>query len=154
MKKFYFLKTTLSIFIIGVSLFFCLQIKAQNCSLLTATFKSYESRCASTGSIKVTATGGSGSYKYKATGPVVTNFTSTDSITGLSAGTYTIEVNDIVTNCSFKVNNIVVLGSYLDPRFTLSGTDVTCEGVANGTISLNNQQDGRGPFLYSIAPPS
>ncbi|MGH2646465.1 MAG: hypothetical protein ACRDE8_02815, partial [Ginsengibacter sp.] len=69
--------------------------KSQACSLLNATFTTSESRCAATGSIKVFATGGSGSYKYKVTGPVNTNFTTTDSITGLSAGIYTVVINDI-----------------------------------------------------------
>ncbi len=155
MKPFYFfLKVPLLVFTLCFSLLFSSNIKAQDCSLLTATFKSYESRCASTGSIKVFASGGSGSYKYKATGPVNTNFTSTDSITGLSAGIYTIIINDIASNCTFTKSNIVVTGSYRDPRFTLSGTDITCEGAGNGSISINSQQDGRSPFIYSIAAPS
>ncbi len=129
-------------------------VKAQDCSLLTATFKTYESRCASTGSIEIIASGGSGSYKYKATGPVNTDFTTVDSITGLSAGSYTIEVKDIATNCTFTKSNIVVLGTYKDPRFTLLGSDITCEGAVNGSISINTQQDGRSPFIYSIAAPS
>ena len=79
-----------------IFLVFCLcsifskTLKGQSCSLLRATFITYESRCAATGSIKVFATGGSGSYKYKTIGPVNSNFTTTDSITGLSAGTYTV----------------------------------------------------------------
>ncbi|MEO5649663.1 MAG: hypothetical protein ABIR03_07035 [Ginsengibacter sp.] len=68
-------------------------ISAQDCALLKATFQTYESRSAATGSIKVTVTGGSGSYKYKTIGPVNSNFTTTDSITGLSAGIYTVIIN-------------------------------------------------------------
>ena len=155
MKPFYtFLKLIFSIFLCNLFSLFGANVKAQDCSKLTATFKSYESRCASTGSIKIVASGGSGSYKYKATGPVNTDFTSTDSLTGLSAGSYTIEVKDITTNCSFTKTNIVVSGSYLDPRFTLSGTAITCEGGTNGSISINTLQDGRSPFVYSIVAPS
>ncbi len=129
-------------------------VKAQDCSLLTATFKSYESRCASTGSIKVIASGGSGSYKYKVSGPVNSNFTTTDSITGLSSGSYTVEIKDINTNCTFTKSNVIVSGTYLDPRFTLLGSDITCEGGSNGSIAINSQQDGRSPFQYSIVAPS
>ncbi|MEO6289238.1 MAG: hypothetical protein ABIO76_04930, partial [Ginsengibacter sp.] len=134
--------------------FLLINVKAQDCSQLGATFKSYESRCAATGSIKVTATGGSGSYKYKTVGPVNSNFTTSDSITGLSAGTYTVVINDIVTNCTFTHNNIVVAGTYEDPRFTLSEVDVSCDNGNNGSIAAVNQQGGRSPFAFTIVAPS
>ncbi|HEY5408117.1 MAG TPA: T9SS type A sorting domain-containing protein [Ginsengibacter sp.] len=128
--------------------------KAQDCSLLNASFATYESRCAATGAIKVFATGGSGSYKYKTIGPVNTNFTNTDSITGLSAGTYTVVVNDIVTNCTFTQTGIIVPGSYDDPRFTLTGVDVSCDNGNNGSITSDSLTNGRSPFLYTIVAPS
>lgn len=128
--------------------------KAQDCSLLTATFTPYESVCAATGSIKVFASGGSGSYKYKTIGPVTTNFTTSDSLTGLSAGTYSVVVTDIVTNCTFTQPNIIVPGTYQDPRFSLLKVDVSCDGVNNGRIRANGQQYGRPPFTYSIEAPS
>jgi hypothetical protein len=130
------------------------QTYAQPCAGLGATAIPYESRCAATGSIKVAAFGGSGSYKYKVTGTASTNFTSTDSITGLSAGTYTVVVNDIATNCTYNIPNVVVPGTYNDPRFTLFSEDVTCDNGSNGSISLNNQSFGRAPFKYSIIAPS
>ncbi|MDQ6762392.1 MAG: T9SS type A sorting domain-containing protein [Bacteroidota bacterium] len=127
---------------------------AQSCSLLSATFKAYESRCAATGSIKIFATGGSGSYKYKTIGPVNSNFTTADSITGLSSGVYSVVVTDIATNCTFTQNNISVIGSYLDPRFTLSKTDISCDNGNNGSITVSSTQDGRDPFAYTIVSPS
>ncbi len=129
-------------------------IKAQSCSSLTAQVTTYESRCAATGSVKITASGGSGSYKYKVTGPVNTNFTSTDSITGLAAGYYTVIVNDIVNNCTYSLSNVWVVGSYQDPRFTLNPFDVTCDNGNNGSIALNTQTFGRAPFAFEIAAPS
>lgn len=150
MQKFYFCIKIAFCF----SIFFLSNAKAQNCSLLNATFTSYESRCAATGSIKVTPTGGSGSYKYKTIGPVNSNFTTSDSITGLSAGMYSIVINDIVTNCTFTQNNIIVSGTYEDPRFTLSEVDVSCDNGNNGSISVNNVQGGRSPFAYTIVAPS
>lgn len=128
--------------------------QAQSCAGFGATVTPYESRCAATGSIKVNAFGGSGSYKYKVTGTVSTNFTTTDSITGLSAGTYSVIVNDISTNCTYNIPNVVVPGTYQDPRFTLVSQDVTCDNGSNGSILLNNVSFGRPPFKYSIIAPS
>jgi hypothetical protein len=137
-----------------ICFFFHSQLKSQDCSLLHASCVTFESRCAATGSIKVTASGGSGNYKYKTTGPVNTNFTSLDSITGLSAGTYTVVVNDIISNCTISVTGVVVAGSYQDPRFNLSKTDVTCDNGNNGSITATGQQYGRAPFVYKIVAPS
>lgn len=124
------------------------------CGSLSAGATPYESRCTATGSIKVNTTGGSGNYKYKATGPVNTNFTSTDSITGLPAGNYTVTVTDINTNCSITIPNMIVPGTYQDPRFTLNKVDVSCDNGNNGSISLATQNFGRAPFTYSIIAPS
>lgn len=128
--------------------------KGQDCSTLSANFTPYESRCASTGSIKIVVTGGSGSYKYKTFGPVNSNFTTTDSITGLTAGTYSVVVTDIVSNCSLTQSGVVVLGSYKDPRFALHPTNVSCDNGFNGSILVNGQQFGRPPFFYTIVAPS
>ena len=84
---------------------------------LTATFTGYESRCASTGAIKIVASGGSGSYQYKVEGPVTISFTDQDSITGLAYGFYKVIVNDIVSNATFSQDSVFVAGSYHDPSF-------------------------------------
>ncbi len=143
-----------------ITTIFCLclfnsnELHAQDCALLKASFQTNESRCAATGSIKVNVSGGSGSYKYKTIGPVNSNFTTTDSITGLSAGTYTVVINDIVSNCVITKTGIIVSGSYEDPRFTLKNIDVSCDNGQNGSITVNNLQNGRSPFTFSIAAPS
>ncbi|MBS1741591.1 MAG: hypothetical protein JST81_01040 [Bacteroidetes bacterium] len=124
------------------------------CASLTATCTGYESRCAATGAIKVLASGGSGSYKYKTAGPVNTNFTTSDSITGLSAGVYTVTVNDVVTNCTITIPNVTVAGSYQDPRFTLTKIDVSCDNASNGSVIVDSHSFGRPPFLYTIVAPS
>ena len=113
---------------------------AQICDSLKATFVTYESRCAATGSIKVFVKGGSGAYKYKTSGPVNSNYTTNDSITGLSAGVYTVTINDISTNCTFTQSNVIVAGSYQDPRFTLSGIHVSCDNGSNASITVTGQQ--------------
>ena len=150
MKKFYLaVSFTLIFFSILPSNTF-----AQDCSLLAATFKAYESRCAATGSIKVFTSGGSGSYKFKTLTPINSNYTTSDSLTGLSAGPYTVIVTDIVTNCSFTQNGIIVPGSYQDPRFALTKVDVTCDGANNGIIQVTGLNFGTAPFLFTIVAPS
>lgn len=149
MKKFY---SGITIFLL---VFFWAQIAhAQNCQLLTAAIQTNESRCAATGSIDITPSGGSGSYKYKVEGPVNTDFTTSNSITGLSAGIYTVIVNDIVSNCTYIKKEVILTGSYEDPRFGLEGIDVTCDNGNNGSIKVNGLQNGMAPFNYSIVAPS
>jgi hypothetical protein len=126
----------------------------QSCNSLTATAIGYESRCAATGSIQVTATGGTGLYKYKAVGPVTTNFTTSNLLSGLPAGTYAIVVNDVSTNCEFTLPGVMITGNYQDARFDLTKVDVSCENGNNASISVVNQQFGRAPFTYSIVAPS
>ncbi len=126
---------------------------AQDCSSLQLSYTTTESRCMATGSVTIQVTGGSGSYNYKVTGPVTTNFTSSSTITGLQAGTYTVIVKDINRGCQVEKEGVVVAGSYQDPRFALSATDVTCAGN-DGTITVNSQQYGRSPFTYTIIAPS
>ena len=145
MKKLYFLLQLLLCFTIA---------KARDCSLLNASYITYESRCAATGAVKIIATGGSGNYKYKMTGPVNSNYTTTDSITGLSAGIYILYVNDVVNNCTVTIPNVVVDGTYQDPRFILTKTDVSCDNGDNGNITVTGQQYGRSPFAYTIVAPS
>ena len=124
------------------------------CAQLGATYATYESRCAATGAIKVHVTGGSGNYKFKTTGPVNTNFTSSDSITGLSAGSYTLIINDVGTNCTITKPLVIVPGTYQDPRFSLTKIDVSCNNGNNGSILVDNNTFGRAPFEYSIVAPS
>jgi hypothetical protein len=125
----------------------------QNCNTVSFTCATQESRCMATGAITVQASGGSGNYNYKVSGPVVTSFTSSNSITGLPAGTYKVIVRDINGNCQTEKDGVVVTGSYSDPRFLLLKTDVSCAGN-DGTITVNSQQFGRAPFSYTIVSPS
>jgi hypothetical protein len=106
-----------------------------------------------TGSITVHVTGGSGDYNYKVTGPVSPPTTSSNIITGLSTGYYTIYVKDLTTGCLKQQDSVFVPGSYSDPRFQLTKTDAGCAGN-DGTISVMNAQYGRSPFIYTIIAPS
>jgi hypothetical protein len=142
--KFYLLPLLLLLFI---------KSKAQDCSALTVSFSTTESRCVSTGSITVNVSGGSGNYNFKAVGPITTPTTSSNIITGLSTGYYTILVKDLTTGCIKTVDSAFVAGSYSDPRFQLVKTDASC-ALNDGTVSVSNKQFGRSPFSYTIVAPS
>ncbi len=137
-----------------LNLIFVATSVAQDCSSFTATYSTTESRCIATGTISVTASGGSGNYNYKAVGPVSTTFTSSSVISGLPAGTYAVTVKDIGNNCEVTETSVVVPGSYSDPRFGLTSTDVTCTNGTDGTISVTGLTNGRSPFTYTIVAPS
>ncbi|MBS1509976.1 MAG: T9SS type A sorting domain-containing protein [Bacteroidetes bacterium] len=124
------------------------------CASLTGTYQTTESRCQATGTVLINATGGSGNYIYKVTGPVVTPFTSSNLITGLSAGRYLVTIRDIVTGCEYAQDSVTVTGNYQAPNFTMTETDVTCINGTDGTITVSSEQYGRAPFSYQIIAPS
>ncbi len=127
---------------------------SQTCVGVTATYSVFESRCAATGRIVVTASGGSGVYNYRVIGPVTTPYSSSNNITGLAAGTYQVIVKDVSNNCTKPAETVIVPGSYSDPRFQLATTDVTCTNGLDGTITVTNMQYGRSPFTFTIIAPS
>lgn len=145
-------KSTLYSFLVVVALCCSLQSLAQ-CTA-TISIQTRESRCKATGEIIVTVTGGSGNYNYKVINGAFSSVTSTNTISGLQAGTYTVEVKDLQNGCSYTRTDVVVSGNYEDPRFQLSLSDVTCINGNNGTLTVINQQYGRGPFTYTIVAPS
>jgi hypothetical protein len=150
MKKLY----PLSIFL--PLLFFTFSLNnafGQTCPSLSFTYTTTESRCTSTGAISITVTSGAGNYNYKVIGPVTTPFTSSNVITGLQPGIYQIVVRDVNNNCENTQNDVVVEGSYADPRFLLNKTDASCLGN-DGTINVYDIQFGRAPFDYTIISPS
>ncbi|MDR3712772.1 MAG: T9SS type A sorting domain-containing protein [Puia sp.] len=127
---------------------------SQTCNGFTATCTATESRCTATGSIKIIPSGGSGTYNYQVQGPTNTGFTSSSVIDGLQSGTYTVTVKDIVSNCTLQINNVVVPGTYSQPRFGLTETDVTCVNGSNGSISVTGLQNGLSPFTFTLVAPS
>lgn len=94
-------------------------ITVVNCNNLSLSISAVTDTCAlSKGKAVVTATGGSGNFAYSwNTVPVRT----TPSITGLSAGFYSVTVTDNVTNCSIQGSaQVGNTGSALTPGFTYS----------------------------------
>ncbi len=117
---------------------------------LNLTIFTVESRCKATGVITIFASGGSGQYNYRVRGPVNTRFTSSIVITGLQAGTYDVEVRDIGNNCIRVQRNVVVPGTYVDPRFSLLTTNVSCKNASNGSLAVTGMTGGRPPYTFRI----
>jgi hypothetical protein len=105
----------------------------------------------SNGSIAINATGGSGSYTYLwSTTPPQT----TQTVTNLAAGAYTVTISDLGLNCSFiKTATLIDIAG---PVAYLNYTTNTECGENNGAISVSIS-GGSAPFTYqwnSVPPQS
>ncbi|MBK7130860.1 MAG: T9SS type A sorting domain-containing protein [Crocinitomicaceae bacterium] len=98
------------------------------------------------GEIVVVGTGGTGALEFSIDGG--TTYQSSGTFTGLSAGTYTVLVQDDIS-CVNGISEIeVTQPDAID--FDLSAEDVLCFGGANGSIEVSNQIGGVGTFVYSL----
>ncbi|MHC1703583.1 MAG: gliding motility-associated C-terminal domain-containing protein [Tenuifilaceae bacterium] len=96
------------------------------------------------GEFHAVASGGTGVLTYSIDG--ITYFATGDFV-GLSAGNYTLSVKD-GNNCIFTYDFSIAEPPALD--FTSqSNTDITCNGLNNGTITLVGT-GGTAPYNYSI----
>ncbi|MBK8845740.1 MAG: T9SS type A sorting domain-containing protein [Bacteroidetes bacterium] len=110
-------------------------------AILTATCSGINVSCngGNNGSASVTAGGGTSPYTY-----LWSNASTDASITGLSAGTYTVTVTDVnscIATCSYTVTEPVILTA------TCSGTNVACNGGNTGSVSVT-AADGTSPYTY------
>ncbi|MES3019004.1 MAG: gliding motility-associated C-terminal domain-containing protein, partial [Bacteroidota bacterium] len=96
---------------------------------------------ATTGAIDLTATGGTAPYTYAWTGGITS-----EDLSGLAAGTYTVTVTD-ANNCTATAS--VSIGQ---PAAVLavstSKTDVLCFGATTGAIDLT-ATGGTAPYIYA-----
>lgn len=92
------------------------------------------------GSIALTVTGGSGAYTY-----LWSNLATTDSIGGLSAGTYSVTVTDDSTGCTGTYSTTV--GEIVALAITPSSTNEDC-GQSNGSASVS-VSGSTGPYTYA-----
>jgi large repetitive protein len=105
---------------------------------IVATNPTCNSAC--NGNFVSTAFGGTAPYSYLWSPGAAT----TSNVTGLCAGTYTLQVTD-GNNCT-SIESIALF----DPpavTATTTHTDVTCNGLCNGTATANPGA-GTGPFTY------
>ena len=95
---------------------------------------------ASTGTATATANGGTATYSY-----AWSNGGNTQTITGLSANTYTVTVTD-ANGCTNTGSTTVTQGNNLD--IATSSTAVSCPGGINGTASAT-AAGGSSPYTYA-----
>ncbi len=101
---------------------------------------------AGSGSINISAKGGSGNYSFKWTGP--SGFTATSqNISGLGSGDYSVEVKDGV-RCTL-VKNFTVESRCASCNLTISGvtTNATACNLANGKVIIT-VLGGSGSYKY------
>ncbi len=115
-------------------------------SVVTASTTVTDASCGTSnnGSVQVTAAGGTSPYNYSLNnGPYFPN----PIFTGLASGNYTFlvaDVNGCTASTSATVGSIYTLTASV-----LSQTDVSCDGGADGTVTVTSA-GGVAPFQFSI----
>lgn len=94
-----------------------------------------------TGSITLNTTGGSGNYTFQWSGGIST----TNSVSNLTAGTYTATVMDGA--CLIVFSNLTVTQPSAALTATISSTQTTC-GNSDGTATVSNVLGGTATYTY------
>jgi gliding motility-associated-like protein len=114
---------------------------------LNVTVASTGTSCngASNGTITLTPTNGSSPYQYSLNpGPTQTS----NVFNNLAPGNYTITVID-ANGCT--ANNLpAVIAAGVSLTATINQTNVSCNGLSNGSFTVNVQAPGTAPFQYSL----
>jgi gliding motility-associated-like protein len=108
------------------------------------------------GAIYATLTGGTEPYSISWTGPSGWS-ASTATITGLTAGTYTLTVTDLNTCAGYSYTEVLTEPEAITITDAVvsdhGGFGVTCSGSSDGSISIT-AQGGTSPLAYSWTGPS
>ncbi len=115
---------------------------------ITANSSSTLTSCAgNTGTATVSAvTGGAGSYTYSWSPSGGTAATAT----GLSVGSYTCTITD-ASSCSIT-KSVIVNAAGAPSLTTNTQTNVTCNGLSNGSASVNAATGGSPSYTYAWSP--
>ncbi|WP_242093830.1 T9SS type B sorting domain-containing protein [Aestuariivivens sediminicola] len=102
------------------------------------------------GIITATGYGGSGNYTYEITsGPVLIGPQASNVFNGLPNGTYTITIADTTTLCTSDTT--ILLDPATPVAFTLTASDVSCNGGTDGSITVNlPASNDNPPYTYEI----
>ncbi|WP_400078048.1 T9SS type B sorting domain-containing protein [Winogradskyella sp. R77965] len=102
------------------------------------------------GTISAIATGGWGSYEYELTGDAIVPYSSENVFTGLSAGSYTVNVRD-AGGCIVSETITLSAPTPIDATFTPNMTTLACFGDQNASITVNNVTGGQGSnYSYTL----
>lgn len=100
------------------------------------------------GSIDVSATTGTAPFTYNWPAIPSTNTV----VTGLAAGVYTVIITD-ASSCTATIS--IPLSNSNGPTWaTLTATNVTCNGLCNGSATISNAVGGTAPYTLSWITPS
>ena len=94
------------------------------------------------GTANLTVTGGTIPYTF-----LWSNTATTEDLTGLAAGTFSVTVTDS-NSCTATDTVTITEPDVLSA--TLASTHVTCNGAGNGTITISGPAGGYGTYEYSI----
>ena len=114
--------------------------------------------CTNDAEILIKATDGSGNYEYRivnssATEIVArTGFTTSVNAVVTTADTYTVTVYDTYSVPQCFRQFTVVVAPAIQPNFTATPTDVTCNGGVDGVIKITEVNNGNNPLTYTISP--
>ena len=101
------------------------------------------------GTIDLTVIGGSSAYTFSWTGP--NGFTATtEDLTGLFAGTYTVSINDgycVPIELTFTLTQPPELLVQQDPALTIN---LLCFGDSNGAVGIQITQESVPPYDYEL----
>ena len=121
-------------------------------AILSANVQSTNVTCfgGSDGTINISFPGGGyGTYEYSINGG--TSWQATGYFSGLAPGTYIVAIRDrahaacvVILNPGLGITQPAVLTA------TAMGTNITCNGVNNGIITISNPLGGYGTYAYSI----
>jgi len=121
-------------------------------SALNATVSSTNITCngSGDGTINISFPGGGyGTYEYSINGG--TSWQTTGYFPGLDPGTYIVTIRDrahsacvMILDPGLQITQPAVLSA------TATGTNITCNGASNGTITISNPLGGYGTYAYSI----
>ena len=122
--------------------------------ILGATVNKNEITCfgANDGKITITLpTGGYGTYEYSINGGIAGSWKASGSFTALSPATYNVQIRDAAhTACVSVLYATLVINEPVVLSATIAGTNVTCNGANDGTISVTDAAGGYGSYQYSI----
>ena len=95
------------------------------------------------------AAGGYGTYEYTVNGG--TTWQASNSFTGLTPGFYNVKIRDAANPaCIITLNGSVNVTEPPVLNANVARTNITCNGAANGTITISSPSGGYGTYQYSI----
>ena len=119
---------------------------------MSATVASADVTCngANNGTITISnPLGGYGAYQYSINGG--TTWQSSGSFAGLAPSTYNVRMRDAAhISCEMVLNAALVITQPAVLSATVAGSNVTCNGAGDGTITITAPLGGYGAYEYTV----